>query len=244
MAEMHTRVAEPDTGQRSGEEHLALGLHVVRVLDRARQVLDAVLERLQREDVTDGVRALVGGPQDGVRRARDALVVRDGGPALERVAQHVEAGARLDGGGHGARVERVADAQRGLEVAVGDARLGAPGDEVEDGRAGRLGPGARGGGHRDERPQRLVDGPPAAEGRVDEVEEVRVGVRRVQVHQLRRVDDRPAAHREEGVRVEGLGPVYGLADAVSRVSFTARKTTISSRGRTLTSYPWARPWSC
>lgn len=218
MTQVHARVAKADAGERGSEQHLALGLHVVRVLDRARQVLDAVPQRLQREDVADGVRALVRGPQDGVRGARHPLVVGDGGPALEGVAQDVEAGARLDGGGHGARVERVADAQRGLEVAVGDASLCALGDEVEDGGAGGLGPGARGGGHRDEGLEGLVDGPAVAEGRVDEVEEVCVGVRRVQVHQLGRVDDRAASYREEGIRVEGLGPVYGLADAVSQVS--------------------------
>lgn len=189
MAQMHARVPEANTGQRGSQQHLALGLHVVGVPDGAGQVLDAVVQGLEREDVADGVGALVGGPQDGVLRAGRALVVGDGGPALERVAQDVEPRARLDGGGHGARVEGVADAQGGLEVAVGDARLGAPGHEVEDGRPRRLGPRARRRRHRHERLQRLVDRPAVAERRVDEVEEVGVRVACVQVHQLGCVDD-------------------------------------------------------
>lgn len=116
-------------------------------------------------------------------------MVRDGGPALERVAQHVEAGARLDGGGHGARVEGVAYAEGRLEVAVRDAGLGALGDEVEDGGAGGLGPRAGGRGDGNEGLQGLVDRAAVAEGRVDEVQEVGVRVRGVQVHQLRCVDD-------------------------------------------------------
>jgi len=73
------------------------------------------------------------------------------------VTEDVEAGARLDGGGHGARVEGIADAEGGLEVAVGDARLGTLGHEVEDGGAGRLAPrpGRRGDG--DERAEFLLD---------------------------------------------------------------------------------------
>lgn len=54
------------------------------------------------------------------------------------MAQDVEAGARLDGGGHGARVEGITYSEGWLEVAVGDSSLGALRDEVEDGGAGGL----------------------------------------------------------------------------------------------------------
>lgn len=210
---MHTCISEPDARQGSSQQHLALGFHIIRVPDRAGQVLYTVVERLEREDVTNWVGALVSRPHDGVLGAGGPLVVRDGGPALERVAQDVEAGARLDGGGHGAGVEGVAYAEGGLEVAVGDAGLGALGDEVEDGGARGFGPCPSGRGDGDEGLQGLVDGPAVSEWRVDEVQEVGVRVRGVQVHQLGRVDDRTAAHGQECVWVEGLGPVDGLADA-------------------------------
>lgn len=199
------------------------------------------MQGLEGEDVADRVGPLVGRPQDGILRAWRPLVVGDGGPALERVAEHVEAGAGLDGGGHGAGVEGVAYAEGGLEVAVGDAGLGALGDEVENGGAGGLGAGARGGGDGDEGLERLVDGAAVAEGRVDKVQEVGVRVRGVQVHQLGRVDDGPAAHRQERVRVEGLGPVDGLADAGAESVLRSRE---GRDGPGLTSYPLARLLSC
>lgn len=135
MAQVHTRISETNARQRCSQQHLALRLHIFRVPDRARQVLNAVIQRLEREDVTNRVGPLVSGPHDRVLGARGPLVVRNSGPALERVAQDVEAGARLDGSGHSARVEGVTYAEGGLEVAVGDAGLGALGDEVEDGGA-------------------------------------------------------------------------------------------------------------
>ncbi|SPQ23270.1 bd6c9939-491b-41ab-b150-aeb5933a5800, partial [Thermothielavioides terrestris] len=209
----HPGIPKPDAGQRGGQEHLALRLKVLRIADRAGQVLDGGAQRVEREDVADRVRALVGRAQDGVGGARDALAEGDGRPRLERVAQHVQAGAGAHGGGHGARVERVADAQRRLEVAVGDARLGAPRGQVEDGRARRLAARAGRRGHRDQRVQLAVDGPALAQRRVDEVEEVRVRVARVQVHELGRVDDRAAADGQEGVRPLRLDPLDRFLDA-------------------------------
>lgn len=74
-----------------------------------------------------------------------------------------------------------------------NARLGALGDQVEDGGASGLAAGAGGSGHGDEGQEGLVNWASFAEGRVDEVEEVgfRVGV--VEVHQLGRVHDGAAA---------------------------------------------------
>lgn len=213
VAQMHACISKSNTCQCCSQQHLALCLHIIRVPDRARKVLDTVIQRLQREDVTNRVGTLVSRSQDGILGPRRPLMVRDGSPALERVAQHVEAGARLDGGGHGARVEGVAYAEGGLEVAVGDAGLGALGDQVEDGGAGGLGPGACGRGDGDEGLQGLVDGAAVAEGRVYKVQEVGVRVRGVQVNQFGCVDDRATSHCQERIRVEGLGPVYGLADA-------------------------------
>ena len=149
MAQMHACVAEAYTRKRGGEEHLALGFEVVRVLGGAGKVLDCGLEGLKGEDVGDGVGALVGGSVERVRRARRAFRVGDRGPGFECVAEDVEARGGVHGGGHGAGVEGVADAEGGFEGAVGDAGFGALGDEVEDGGAGGFAAGAGGGGDGD-----------------------------------------------------------------------------------------------
>lgn len=149
---------------------------VLGVLDGSGEVLDGGAEGLEGEDVADWICALVRGAVDRVLRPRDALEVRDCRPALEAVAQDVEAGAGVDGGGHGAGVEGVADAEGGLEGAVGDARLGARRGQVEDGGARGLAARPGGGGDGDERLEGLVDWETFAEGCVDEVEEVGVGI--------------------------------------------------------------------
>ena len=215
---MDACVAETDTGKGGREEHLALGLKVIGVADGTGQVLDGAAEGVEGEDVGDGVGALVGRTEEGVCGAGSALVVGDGGVGLQRVAQDVEAGAGLDGRGHGAGVEGVADAQGGLEVAVGDARLGALGDEVEDGGARRLAASAGRGGHGDEGLEGLVDGAALAQGRVDKVEEVGLGVFVVEVHELGRVHDGATADSQEGVGLVGADPFDGLLDAVLKVS--------------------------
>lgn len=189
VAEMDTRVAEADAGEGGGQQHLGLGFVVVWVLGGAREVLDRAAEGLQGEDVGDGVGALVGGAVEGVGGARGAHVVGDRGPALEGVAEHVEAGGGVHGGGHGAGVEGVADAEGGFQGAVGDAGFGFFADEVEDGGAGGFGAGAGGGGDGDEGGEGLVDGEAFAEGGVDEVEEVGGGVVGVEVHEFGGVDD-------------------------------------------------------
>lgn len=89
VAEMHTSVAKSDAGKRGSEEHLALRLVVIWVPNRAGQVLNCLSERLEGEDVTNGICALVRGAVNRVLRAGDALVVGDRGPALEAVAEDV-----------------------------------------------------------------------------------------------------------------------------------------------------------
>ena len=212
VAEVHARVAEADARERGRQQHLALGFVVLRVPDRAGQVLDRAAEGLQREDVGDGVRALVGGAVDRVRGAGHPLVVGDRGPGLQRVAQDVEARGGVHGGGHAARVQGVADPERGLQRAVGDARFGLLGDKVEDGGAGRLGARAGGGGDGNQGKERPRDGEALAERGVDEVEEVGVREAGVQVHEFGGVDDGAAADGEEGVRRIGFGEGDGFED--------------------------------
>lgn len=98
-------------------------------------------------------RTLVGRAQDRVRRPRDTLGVRDGGPALERVEEDVEAGRDVDLARARVGVERVDDAEERAHGARGDARLGREVRKVGDGRASRL----RGGeGGREVRQRRVL----------------------------------------------------------------------------------------
>lgn len=150
MTQMHAGVAEADARKGGGEEHLRLGFVVVGVVDGAGEVFDCAFEGLQGENVGDGVCALVGGAVDGVRRAGGAGGVGDGCPGFKRVAEDVEAGGGVDGGGHGACIQGVADPQGGFEGAVCDACLCFFGDEVEDGGTGCFAAGTGGGGNGDE----------------------------------------------------------------------------------------------
>lgn len=122
----------------------------------------------------------------------------------------------MDGGGHGAGVKRITYTQSRLESAMSDAGLCARGGEVKDSGARGLGARAGGGGHGDEGEEGLVNGEALAEGGVDEVEEVGVGVAGVQVHELGGVDDGAAADGEEGVGGVGLNEGDGFFDAGGR----------------------------
>ena len=104
VAEVDACVAETDAGEGGREEHFGLGFVIVRVFGGAGEVFDCLAEGLQGEDVGDGVRALVGGSVDGVEWARRAVLIGDCGPGFETVAEDVEAGGGVDGGGHGAGV--------------------------------------------------------------------------------------------------------------------------------------------
>ena len=95
-----------------------------------------------------------------------------------------------------------------------DAGFGTRGGEVEDGGAGGFAASAGGGGDGDEGEEGFVDWETFAEGGVDEVEEVGVGVAGVEVHELGGIDYGAAADGEEGVGLVGLGEGNGFFDAV------------------------------
>ena len=130
------------------------------------------------------------------------------------MAEDIEAGGGVDGGGHGAGVEGVAYAEGGLEGAVGDAGFGARRGEVEDRGAGGLAARAGGSGYGNEGFEGLVDGEALAEGGVDEVEEVSVRVAGVEVHELGGVYHRATTDGEEGIWLVGLGKGNCFFDTV------------------------------
>lgn len=91
VTEMNASVAEADASKRGGEEHFALRLMVIWVPNRAGQVLNRRPKRLEGEDITNGICALVRGAINRVLRAGNALVIRDGSPALEAVTEDIQA---------------------------------------------------------------------------------------------------------------------------------------------------------
>lgn len=239
VAEVDARVAEPDAREGRREEHFGLRFGVVRVAHRAREVLDRGAEGLEREDVGDGVGALVGRAVDGVRGPRGALMVGDRGPGFERMAEHIETGGGLHGRGHGARVQRIADAQRGFERSMGNSRFGFFRHQVEDGRACGFRPRAGGGRYRDQGQERFGDGEASAERGVDKIEKIVLGAAGVEVHELGGINHRSTADGEESRRLIRLGEIDCFSDAIfvqHLMVFTRRQGAFR-----LTSYPLAQP---
>ena len=223
MGQVAAGVAEADAGHRGGEQHLAAGVVVVRVVDGADDVLRHHLDGPGGPDVADRVRALVSGSQSGVGRGLPAAEGH-GGVGLEAVAEDVEAGAGDDHAGERRRVVGVDDAHVRPEGAVGDAGLGLHVEQVEDGDAGGLAAGAGRGRDGDEWLERAGYGLSPADGGVDVVEEVG-GVRGVEVGGLCGVDAGAASDGDVAVEAavggEGggvlEGDVGGLdADAVEQ----------------------------
>ncbi len=88
------------------------------------------------------------------------------------MAEHVEARGGVYGGGHGAGIERVANSEGRLEVAVRDAGFGTLGDEVENSGAGCFRASAGRGWNGDEGEEGFAYGKTFAQGSIDEVEKV------------------------------------------------------------------------
>lgn len=106
---MHTRVAEPHARQGSRQEHLRLRFRVIWILDGAGEIPDCALERLEGEDVGDGICSLVRWSIDGILWAWGAGRIRDSSPRFEAVTEDIEAGRGVDGRRHGTGVQGVAD---------------------------------------------------------------------------------------------------------------------------------------
>ena len=213
MAEMHAGIAESDTCQRRRQQHLRPGLGIVRITDGSGKILDAATKCLKRKNVRDRVSALIGRPQNRIRWSRHPFVIGNGRPGLQRVAEDIEAGRGLNGGGHGPGVERVTDAQGRLQRPMGDPGLASLLDQVEDGRSRRLRTRPRGGRHRDERLERLADGQATTQRGIHKVKEVRIGKGGVQIDELGRVDDAAATDGQQGVGLVRLPKGDGRFDA-------------------------------
>ena len=216
VRDVDPRRPEAYAGERGPEHHRAAGLDVLAVLDGAPEVLAAVLQRLGAPHVRYRVRALVGRPV--VRALRlGAGVVGFGDVGLGGVADYVEAAGGGDLGRHAHREQGVHDAAVGAEVLVRDAGLHPLFGDVQDRHRRRLGARARGRRDGEQRLQGAGRLLAAADGGVDVVHDLTT-VRRYEVGDLRRVDARPAADRDEPVEVSFDGEVRrGLEGVVRRL---------------------------
>ena len=93
MREMDAGVAEADARVRRRQQHLRARLVVAGIVEGAHEIAGDQAQRLQRPDVADRVRALVGGTQCRAIRA-GAIRVRQRGEAFDRVEQARETIAR------------------------------------------------------------------------------------------------------------------------------------------------------
>lgn len=130
------------------------------------------------------------------------------------MTKHIETRGSMHGRRHGARIERITYAKRGLEISVRDSCLGFLGDEVEDGSSGGFGSCTGGGRYGDEGQQLLVNGETLAEWCVYKVEEVGIWVTGIQIHELSGVDDGASTNCEEGIRLIWLAESDGFEDSV------------------------------
>jgi len=101
---------------------------------------------------------------------------------------------------------------------VRDASLRSSACQVKDGSSGGLAAGSCCGGYGNQRQEFAIDRSPFSQRGIDKVHEVRFGVAGVEVHELRRVDDRSSSDGKECVRLVGLDPFYCCFDTVFRVS--------------------------
>ena len=131
------------------------------------------------------------------------------------MAEHVEAGGGGDGGRQCAGVIGIDDAERGPQIAVGDAGFCFALDKIKNGHAGGFAAGAGGGGNGDQRLERPWNRLAATDGSVDVVEEIsRVG--RIEIGGLGGVDGAAAADGDERIEVALLGDGNGVVKAAVR----------------------------
>lgn len=206
VANVHTGVSETNTSKSRSKKHVRVSLEVFRVSARSRKVLNGKSQTLQRENVSNGVRALVSGSHVGVLRSRGSLLVRDGCVGLERVAEDIQTRGSLDLLGHGDGVEGIHNSEKGLEGSVGNTSLGLSGHEIENGSSGGLGSGSSGGGDCDQRLELNVDGLGLTNGGVDKVQKLGIGEALVEVGHLGSIHDGASTNGQVGLGLLSSAP--------------------------------------
>ena len=198
---MDPGVAEADPGNRGGQQHLAAGLIVVRMLRGSDERLVDQFQRPQGPDIADRVGTLIGRALQRPGRF-GTLVKGDSRVRFQRVAQDVQPAGGRHRRGQGPRVVRIDNPQCRFQVAMRDAGLGVPGHQIEDRHAGGFAAGAGRGRDGDQRFERAGDRLALANRRVDIVEEVG-RIRGVQIGRLGRIERAAATHCQEGVKPAG-----------------------------------------
>lgn len=141
--------------------------------------------------------------------------------------EHIETGSNGDLTGAGGGVEGVDNAESGLEGTRSDTGLEAHRGDVKNGSSGGLRAGTSGGGDGNEGLELLVDGGTLADGGVDEVHHVGLGVAREKVGSLGSVHGGTTTDGKEVGDAGVTGPVDGLSPRlVSRLNGNAVKDLV------------------
>lgn len=108
---MDTSGPKSSSSSRGSKAHLSVSLHIQRILRRPSEILDRQSQSLQRPDIRDGVRSLVGRSFSRVSRSGAAFIVRQGSVGFQCVTENIETRRDFDLTGHGAGVEGVDNSQ-------------------------------------------------------------------------------------------------------------------------------------
>ena len=230
MREVRARVAEGDTRERRSPHQRIARLVVGRVGDAALEVAADELHRLAGGEVAERVGALDELARGGIGDLR-MTGVGARGPALQRVAAEVEAGARHHLARQAVAAGRIHDRLVGQEMRARDDELAIEPADAQHRDRGALGARARGGGTGEVRQYRPGNGLAAAH-RWRKV--VQAGSTPASDHQRRLggVDDRAATHRDHAVDARlGQEASTALGAVVVRFDTDVREHRALDTGR-------------
>ena len=206
VAQVNPGIPKANARERCGQTHLCAGLVILRVANRAGQVLRGHLNGFACPHVGDGIATLIRGPFER-SLGHGPLGIGHGGERLQGVAQHIEASRRRDRRGHGARVFRIDDGEVRLEVPVGNAGFDVPIRQVHNRHPSGLASRAGCGGYGNEGFDRAGHGFALPDRRVDVREKI-VGIGGEQIGGLGRVYRRPAANADIALVLAFNGDCY------------------------------------
>src|SRR5258708_6051796 len=194
---MHSCISESDASVGSGKQHLLASFIVVRILNRSNEVLRYPAQRLQRPEIADRIRALIGRSQDGPLRPR-ATMEGQCGEGLDRVTQDIKSTRGRHLPRHASGVVRIQYPDRRLESSMGDAGFGVQWRVIENRDAGGLAAGSSGRRHRDQWLEWTGNRTALADRGIDVFQKIR-WIGGIEVRGLGGVYRRPAADRDQRV---------------------------------------------
>jgi hypothetical protein len=194
---MYSCISESDASIGSGKQHLLTSFIVVRILNRSNEVLRYPAQRLQRPQIADRIRALIGGSQDRPLGPR-ATIEGQCGEGLDRVTEDIKSARGRHLPRHASGVVRIQYPDRRLESSMGNAGLGVQWRVIENRDPGGLAAGSSGRRHRDQWLEWPGNRTALADRSIDVFQKFR-RIGGVEIRGFGRVDRRPAADRDQGV---------------------------------------------